>query len=139
MGSGEPIRLDAFRQQVHLAENAGGSRDQPERMIAQAMNIGDCADVQLLASLIGDEALRDVLAQAEAGQFNERSWAYWYCRLDLASVDQVPSLPVRKLRLFKGESLANGARWWQQIVDPEKTKAGHARLSIWCIFRLVSG
>ncbi len=43
-------------------------------MIAQAMNIGDCADVQLLASLIGDEALRDVLAQAEAGQFNERSW-----------------------------------------------------------------
>lgn len=47
----------------------------PERVIAQVMNIGDYSDVQALASQVGDEVLRDVLTHAEAGQFNERSWA----------------------------------------------------------------
>jgi hypothetical protein len=69
----------------------------PERVIAQVMNIGDYSDVQLLASQVGDEVLREVLTHAEAGQFNERSWAYWHYRLGLSSVDQVPALPVRRL------------------------------------------
>ena len=67
----------------------------PERVIAQVMNIGDYADVQALVSHVGDEVLRDVLTHAEAGQFNERSWAYWHYRLGLSSVDHVPALPVR--------------------------------------------
>lgn len=67
----------------------------PERVIAQVMNIGDYFDVQLLVSQVGDAVLREVLARAEAGQFNERSWAYWHYRLGLCSVDQVPALPVR--------------------------------------------
>ena len=69
----------------------------PQRVIAQVMNIGDYADVQSLATQVGDDVLRDVLAHAEAGQFNERSWAYWHYRLGLSSVDGVPALPVRKL------------------------------------------
>jgi hypothetical protein len=68
----------------------------PERVIAQVMNIGDYADVQALATLVGDDALRAVLTHAEAGQFSERSWAYWHYRLGLASVDPVPAIPVRK-------------------------------------------
>lgn len=68
----------------------------PERVIAQVMNIGDYYDVQALASQAGDEVLRDVLTHAEAGQFNERSWAYWHYRLGLSSVDHVPALPARK-------------------------------------------
>jgi len=67
----------------------------PERVIAQVMNIGDYSDVQVLVSLVGDEVLREVLAHAQAGQFNERSWAYWHYRLGLSSVDHVPALPVR--------------------------------------------
>ena len=67
----------------------------PERIIAQVMNLGDYADVQALAALVGDEVLRDVLRQASAGQFNERSWAYWHYRLGLAEPDQVPPLPKR--------------------------------------------
>lgn len=50
----------------------------PRRVIAQVMNIGDYADVQALADQAGDQLLRDVLANAEAGQFNARSWAYWH-------------------------------------------------------------
>jgi len=68
----------------------------PERVIAQVMNIGDYFDVQKLVSQVGDEVLRDVLMHAEAGQFNERSWAYWHYRLGLSEVDQVPALPVRR-------------------------------------------
>ena len=68
----------------------------PERVIAQVMNIGDYADVQALARQVGDDMLRDVLTHAQAGQFSERSWAYWNYRLGLASVDQVPPMPVRR-------------------------------------------
>lgn len=68
----------------------------PERMIAQVMNIGDYSDVQRLASHVGESVLRDILTHAEAGQFNERSWAYWHYRLGLASPDHVPALPVRR-------------------------------------------
>ena len=68
----------------------------PERVIAQVMNIGDYSDVQALVSQVGDEVLRDVLTHAEAGQFNDRSWAYWHYRLGLSSVDHVPALPMRR-------------------------------------------
>lgn len=68
----------------------------PERVIAQVMNIGDYADVQLLANQVGDDVLREILSHAEAGQFNERSWAYWHYRLGLASLDDVPALPMRR-------------------------------------------
>jgi hypothetical protein len=68
----------------------------PERVIAQVMNIGDFFDMQLLAAEIGDDMLRDTLINAQAGQFNERSWAYWHYRLGLCSVDQVPTMPSRK-------------------------------------------
>ena len=69
----------------------------PERAIAQVMDIGDFSDVQALVSQVGDEVLREVLTHAEAGQFNKRSWAYWHYRLDLADVDCVPPLPVRRV------------------------------------------
>jgi len=68
----------------------------PKRIVAQVMNIGDYADVQALANQVGEEILRDVLIHAEAGQFNERSWAYWHYRLDLASEGQLPVMPKRK-------------------------------------------
>lgn len=69
----------------------------PARVIAQVMNVGDYSDVQWLVSQVGDDVLRDVLAHAQAGQFNERSWAYWHYRLGLADVEQVPALPARRL------------------------------------------
>lgn len=70
----------------------------PLRVIAQVMNIGDYADVQALATQVGDDALRAAVLQAEAGQFNPRSWHYWHYRLELASTGRVPPLPVRRLR-----------------------------------------
>ena len=67
----------------------------PERVIAQVMNIGDYEDVQRLVAQVGEDVLREVLTHAQAGQFDERSWAYWHYRLGLATLDDVPRLPVR--------------------------------------------
>jgi hypothetical protein len=69
----------------------------PRRVIAQVMNIGDYDDMQSLANSAGDILLRDALQNAEAGEFNPRSWAYWHYRLGLALPGQVPDMPVRKL------------------------------------------
>lgn len=67
----------------------------PERVMAQVMNLGDFDDMQALAAEAGDDALREVLRHAEAGQFSERSWAYWHFRLGLCEVGEAPPLPVR--------------------------------------------
>jgi len=69
----------------------------PGRVIAQVMNIGDYADVQMLVSTVGNEVLREVIRDAEPGQFNERSWTYWHYRLGLSDIDQVPALPTRRV------------------------------------------
>jgi len=69
----------------------------PRRIMAQVMNLGDYEDMCKLVEIAGHEALRDVLRQAEAGEFNERSWHYWHYRLRLAELEQVPPLPQREL------------------------------------------
>ena len=69
----------------------------PLRVMAQVMNMGDFDDMRELAETVGKDALREVLRQAEAGEFNERSWHYWHYRLGLAELDKVPPLPHRDL------------------------------------------
>ena len=69
----------------------------PQQIAAQVMNLGEWADVQILARSVGDDYLCAVIRTAEAGQFNERSWAYWHYRLHLAEVGSVPPLPERKI------------------------------------------
>lgn len=69
----------------------------PHRVIAQVMDIGTFEDVQQLRRLVGDEELKRALREARPGEFSERSWWYWHLVLDMANVDSVPPLPVRKL------------------------------------------
>lgn len=68
----------------------------PERLVAQVMDIGDYDDVLRLTALVGDDVLRDVLTNAEVGQFSPRSWAYWHYRLGLVKPGEaVPEMPRR--------------------------------------------
>lgn len=69
----------------------------PDRIVAQVMNIGDYDDVWELFELVDEEYLRAVLREAEAGEFNERSWAYWHYRLGVSEPGQVPTLPQRRV------------------------------------------
>jgi len=71
--------------------------EMPARVVAQVMNIGVFEDVRIMAEALGDDCLRSVLQHAEAGQFNDRSWAYWHYRLGLAEPDRVPPQPVRRI------------------------------------------
>lgn len=69
----------------------------PERVVAQVMDIGDYDDVQSIVHEAGVAYLRDVLVNAEAGQFNAKSWTYWHYRLGLCDPGKVPALPERRI------------------------------------------
>jgi hypothetical protein len=69
----------------------------PARIVAQVMNLGEFNDALRLVEALGENTLQAVLARAEAGQFNERSWHYWHYRLGLARPGAVPPLPVRRI------------------------------------------
>src|SRR5882757_6685888 len=69
----------------------------PERIVAQVMDIGDYEDVQRVSDELGEDFLRQVLRQAEIGQFTPRSWAYWHYRLGLAEPERVPPMPGRRI------------------------------------------
>jgi hypothetical protein len=77
--------------------SAEESMEFPARVIAQVMNIGVFDDVGRLLDSIGEDGLRTVLQQAEAGQFNGRSWHYWHYRLGLAEPNLVPPLPIKHI------------------------------------------
>jgi hypothetical protein len=91
-----PTALEGFAAKYMWWKTPEAAIATPARVIAQVMNIGDFKDMQDIARQVGDEGLREVLAQAEAGWFTPRSWAYWHYRLGLCEVDKVPSLPVRQ-------------------------------------------
>jgi hypothetical protein len=54
--------------------------------------IGHYDDVQSLANEVGV----NILEQAEAEQFNARSWTYWLYGLGLCEPSQVPQLAPRR-------------------------------------------
>ena len=61
------------------------------------MNIGTLEDMNAIAERFGDDMLREVIRNAEAGQFREKSWTYGNYRLDLADVDYMPPMPERRV------------------------------------------
>lgn len=93
---GNPIIHSLARKYVWWKTPDEAARS-PRRVIAQVMNVGDYADLQAMAVQLGDAVLVEVLARAEAGEFNPRSWAYWHYRLGLASLGEVPAMPLRRV------------------------------------------
>ena len=91
----DPSSLARFARKYIWWTTADVAVTMPERIVAQVMNIGDYDDVQALASLAGEDYLREVLQHAEIGQFTPRSWAYWHYRLGLAAPGHVPAMPTR--------------------------------------------
>ncbi len=69
----------------------------PSRVAAQAMHLNLRKDVALLRQVLTEDELRAVLAEAEIGQFNARSWRHWHEQLRLLRAGQAPPMPVRKL------------------------------------------
>ena len=95
MLSAEALRT--FAQRYVWWKTPDEVANSPRRVIARVMNFGTFEDIRRLAAEVDEETLRDVLQHAEAGQFSERSWAYWHYRLGLADVGQVPPMPARRV------------------------------------------
>jgi len=69
----------------------------PQRVIASIMDLGTFEDIHELITIVGEEALRQTLRNAEAGQFRPRSWSFWHYLLNGLADDTLPPLPVRKV------------------------------------------
>ena len=68
----------------------------PQIVLARVMNMGTWDDLCELSRIYAEEDLRVVLREAEAGQFNERSWYFWHYRLMGCALGEVPDLPKRR-------------------------------------------
>jgi hypothetical protein len=71
--------------------------EMPERVVAQVMDLGDFDDVRALAEAVGDDYLRQVIANAEAGMFTKKSWVYWHYRLGLTNPGELIAMPERRV------------------------------------------
>lgn len=69
----------------------------PSRIAAQAMRLNMREDIALLRQVLTDDELRAVIAEAETGQFDARSWRHWHEELGLLCDGEAPPMPVRKL------------------------------------------
>jgi hypothetical protein len=74
MTAQEIERLRPFATRYVWWKTAEEALRHPERVVAQVMNIRSFEDLQHLNQIVGDEGMRLVLSQAEAGQFTPRSW-----------------------------------------------------------------
>jgi hypothetical protein len=68
----------------------------PDRVIAQVLELGTFEEGEQLRQAVGDDRLARVLQQAEPGWFSPRSWTYWHRKLGLAPSGVVPPLPRRR-------------------------------------------
>lgn len=66
----------------------------PTIFLANIMDIGNWDDIQMLRKMVGDTLLKQVLLNASAGYFHQRSWDYWHVKF---GIKPIPSLPKRNL------------------------------------------
>jgi hypothetical protein len=73
-----------------------GSPRTGARILAQAMDLACFEDVRRLETVIGADALADLMLHAEPGWLSDRSWAFWRGRLALATGLTLPEEPPRR-------------------------------------------
>ena len=94
-----PLQIEALRAcaaRYIWWETPDEAMGNPTRVVAQVMNLGTWEDVCHLLAVLGKEPFKEVLAHAEPGWLDARSWHYWWHRLgDLDGNTPVPPMPVR--------------------------------------------
>jgi hypothetical protein len=69
--------IEAIAKRVVWFETATQAIANPIRFLAYAMTYGDDADMRIIRQHLTDDEVREALANAPAGIFDPRSWAYW--------------------------------------------------------------
>jgi len=89
----ERALLEPLAARLIWWQSAEESLRQPDRVIAQVMDIGDFDSVLRLRQVLGDPRLAAVLRRAQPGWFSPRSWNYWHLKLGVATPGAVPPSP----------------------------------------------
>jgi hypothetical protein len=74
----------------------GDATPAPERIIAQAMDIGGYDDIRRMETTLGFERLADVMLHAAPGWISARSWSFWRGRLGRETNRAIPEQPPRR-------------------------------------------
>jgi hypothetical protein len=87
-------RLRGMAERLIWWQRADESLRRPERLIAQAMAVGTSDDADLVETIFGIEAMRQILAAAPAGIFDPRKWDYWHLRFGYRRTPPLPTRPA---------------------------------------------
>ncbi len=77
-------------------EPIGQQRRSEDRILAQAMDQADFAEIRRLETTIGPQRLAAVMTQAQPGWLSDRSWELWRGRLSLATGQAVADEPPQR-------------------------------------------
>ena len=86
--------LRTLARRVVWFKSPGEAIAMPLHFVAHVLTYGTHDDVDVLRRFLSDDDLREALACAPPGVFDDRSWAYWNLKLGR---EPVPPLPVRRL------------------------------------------
>jgi hypothetical protein len=86
--------LQALARRVVWFKPPGDAIAMPVHFIAHVLTYGTHEDVSVLRKFVPDDDLREALASAPPGVFDERSWAYWHLKFGRYPP---PPLPTRLL------------------------------------------
>lgn len=86
---------------VHLGKryiwwSLPGVDPDPDRVIAQVMDIGTFDDVRAMEAEVGKAKMQQVLSNARPGWFSPKSWTFWQLVFGLAKFDDIPPRPTRE-------------------------------------------
>ena len=68
----------------------------PDRILAQAMDLAPFEEVRRLETILGYSNLLETMLRAEPGWFSDRSWEFWRGRLAHATGRAIPEEPPRR-------------------------------------------
>ncbi|RJF73920.1 hypothetical protein D4Q52_13720 [Rhodopseudomonas palustris] len=84
-------------------EPIGDAPRSASRIVAQAMSFANFAEIRQLETVLGPEALTDVMLAAQPGWIDPRSWELWRGRLQRATGRPIPEEPPQ--RTFDADDL----------------------------------
>jgi hypothetical protein len=83
--------LQSLARRVVWFKSPGDAIAMPTHFIAHVLTYGTHEDVSVLRRFVPDDELREALACAPAGVFDNRSWAYWHLKLGRYPPPPLPS------------------------------------------------
>lgn len=77
-------------------EAIGAAPRTEARILAQAMSFANYDEVRRLETVLGPDALVEVMLAAKPGWIDPRSWEFWRGRLQRATGRSIPDIPPQR-------------------------------------------